>query len=347
MKRSPQQPNMDEWLLDSLHGTHDGDEDESENPSPEHFISSLTYDYVCALQPKQRDLWIERQLRKCMSRSLWPRILISRCRLLIAHSLPLISDGDWVIIEFMLKALRLILHYLGILINGLRLLMNLAIILKPLCTESCPWEGMKDAFSNSWFELFMDAHSLTSAFLPTPYLKTTCAFSALELGVFILRGWLELRRLSAFKQAFQKQMTNHNLSEEHLIELKKAEAHAAALFKLKFKRLVLNCAVLSASICLFLFKYFLIPSISVTLVINPVIPLLFAVLALGLSLANHYVGQYLDKEKPKVKMSQLSGKVSFFKESAPVPADLMHDLELSSQPLEVSSVTCSSILCLS
>lgn len=347
MKKSPQQPNMDEWLLDSLHGTHDGDEEEEETPSPEQFISSLTYDYVCALKPKQRDLWIERQLRKYMSRSLWPRILLSRCRLLITHSLPVISSGDWLIMEFLLKALQLMLHYLGIIINGLRLLMNLAIILKPLCIESCAWEGLKDALSNSWFELFMDAHSLTSAFLPATYLKTSCAFSALELGVFILRGWFELRQLSAFKQSFHNQMANHDLSEEHLIELKKAEAHATALYKLKFKKLVLNCAVLSASIGLFLLRHFLIPSISVTLVANPVMPLLFAVLALSLSLANHYVGQYLDKEKPKVKMSQLSGRVSFFKESVPVPADVMHAPELSSQPLAVSSVTCSSVLCLS
>lgn len=319
MKKSPQQPNMDEWLLDSLHGLHDGDEDEPEVLNPEHFISSLTYKYVNTLQPKQHALWIEQQARKIMSRALWPRILISRCRLLLAHSLPLISDGHWIIMDFILNSLRIVMHYLGILINGLRLLMNLAWLVKPLCTDSLPWEGIKQTLSHSWFELFLDTHSLVSAFLPTDFFKTSCAFSVLELGVFMLRGWLELSELSTFKQSFSNELTKNNLSEEQLIEMRKAEAHAAALYKLKLKKLVLNCAVLSASILLFTFKHFIIPSISITLISNPIIPLVFAVLALGLSLANHYVGQYLDQEKPKVKVSQLSGKVGFFKSDSEIP----------------------------
>lgn len=342
MKKLPQQPNMDEWLLDSLHGLHDGDDDEQEVLKPEHFISSLTYKYVSTQQPKQHALVIERQVRKIMSRSLWPRILISRCRLLLVHSLPLISDGHWIIMDFILNSLRLVMHYLGILINGLRLLMNLALLVKPLFTDALPWEGIKQALSHSWFELFLDAHSLLSAFLPTTLLKTSCAFSALELGVFMFRGWLELNELSTFKQSFSNQLTKENLSEEHLIELKKAEAHAAALHKLKLKKLILNCAVLSTSILLFVFKYFMLPSLSLTLVSNPIVPLLFAVLALGLSLANHYVGQHLDKEKPKVKLSHLSGRVSFFKASAPA-AEAPRALELSSQPTEEPFVMCSSI----
>ncbi|RUR10810.1 hypothetical protein [Legionella sp. km772] len=346
MKKPPQQPNMDEWLLDSLHGLHDGDDDEQEVLRPEHFLSSLTYKYVSTLQPKQHTLEIERQIRKIMSRSLWPRILISRCRLLLAHSLPLISDGHWIIMDFILNSLRLILHYIGMLINGLRLLMNLTLLVKPLFTDSLPLQGIKQALSHSWFELFLDAHSLISAVLPTTLLKTSCAFSALELGVFMLRGWLELRELSTFKQSFNGEITKNNLSEEHLIEMKKTEAHAAALYKLKLKKLVLNCAVLSVSILLFVFKYFMLPSLSLTLVSNPVVPLLFAVLALGLSLANHYGGQYLDKVKPKVKLSQLSGKVSFFKASAPV-AEAPHAVELFSQLLEATSVTYSSNPCLS
>ncbi len=199
MKKPPQQPNKDERLLDSLHGLHDGDEEENEELKPEHFISSLTYQYVSTLQ---RTVWVEQPIRKAMSRTLWPRILISRCRLLIAHSLPLISSGHWIMMEFILNNLRLVLHYLGILINGLRLLMNLAVVVKPFFTDSLPLEEIKKALAHTWFELFLDSHSLISAFLPTRYLKTSVVFSALELTVFILRGWLELHELSNFKQKF-------------------------------------------------------------------------------------------------------------------------------------------------
>ncbi|MCW8452960.1 hypothetical protein OQJ18_01705 [Fluoribacter dumoffii] len=333
MKKRSQQPNMDEWLLDSRHGLHDGDEKQHEVLKPEHFISSLTYQYVDTIQPKQKALWVQRELNKIMSRSLWPRILIARCRVLLAHSLPLLANGHWVIMDFLLNSIRLALHYISIAVHGLRVLLNLANLIQPLLTDSLTWERAKHTLSHSWFELFIDTHSLFSAFLPAAWVKTNCAFSVLELGVFILHGWLEIRKLSAFKQAFSNQLCKNNLSEEQLIEMRKAEAHAVALYKLKFKKLVLNCAVLSASILLFIFKSFIVP---VAFVSNPVVPLIFAVLALILSLANHYVGQYLDRDRPKVTLSQLSGRVAFFKVSAPV-ADCENALELPSQPLEESS----------
>lgn len=138
MKKLPQQPPRDEWLLDSLHGLHDGDEEQHEVLKPKHFLSALTYKYVHTLQPKQKNLWIERELHKIMSRSLWPRILIARCRVLLAHSLPLLSNGHWVIMDFIINSLRLALHYLGIVLHGLRLLLNLANL-----TESLTWEGAK------------------------------------------------------------------------------------------------------------------------------------------------------------------------------------------------------------
>lgn len=338
MKKSPRQPTMDEWLLDSLHGLHEGEFDEKEVLRPEHFISSLTYNYANKLQPKQEALWFEHQVRKMMSNSLWPRILIARCRLILAHSLSLLSNGHWGILDFILNTLRLVIHYLGILINGLRLLMNLALLVKPLITDSSPWEGIKHALSHSWFELFLDTHSLVSAFLPSTLFKTSCAFSAIELGVFMLRGWLELRELSRFKQSVNNELSKHDLSKEHIFELRKAEAHANAMYKLKFKKLILNCAVLSSSILLFLFK-----GVLLTLASNPLVPLLFAVLALSLSLANHYVGQYLDKDKPTVKPAQLSGRVTFFKVNAPAAAELAR--ECPSQPLEESSAIRSLIPC--
>lgn len=73
---------------------------------------------------------------------------------------------------------------------------------------------------------------------------------------------------------------------------KQAEAHAQAMYQFKLKKLVFNCAVLTSTICLFLLKHFILPA---SLVTNPVVPLVFALLALSLSLANHYLGQYLDK----------------------------------------------------
>lgn len=345
MKKTPRQPHMDEWLLDSLHGMHDGEEDENEALKPEHFINSLTYDYVKHLQPKQRSWWIEHHFRKAMSKSIWPRILIARCRVLITHTLPLLADGHWVIMDVLLNTLRIAMQYLGVLLHSVRLLMNLASLATPLCNKSSSWEGVIHALSDSWFELFIDTHSLTTTFLPASYLKTNCLFSILELGVFILKGWLELSKMEGFKHSFKDQLTNNTLSESHILELNKAKAHATALYNHQYKKLILNVAVLSLSISLFILKSFVLPSLSLALVSNPVTPLIFAIVALSLSLANHYLGQYIDNEKPKTKMSQLSGRMSFFKENDPALSQARHVRESPSQSLEESFVRRSPILC--
>ncbi|MCL9685745.1 hypothetical protein [Legionella maioricensis] len=345
MKKTPRQPTMEEWLLDSLHGVHDGEEDENEALRPEHFISSLTYEYVKQLQPKQRSWWVEHHFRKSMSQSIWPRILIARCRVLITHALPLLADGHWAIMEVILNSLRTVMQYLGILLHSIRLLMNLASLAKPLCNQSLPWDEIQHTLSDSWFELFIDTHSLTSAFLPASYLKTTCVFSLLELGMFILRGWLELSKLEGFKLSFKEQLANNALSEAHVLELHKTEAHAKALYGHQYKKLMLNVTVLSLSTSLFILKSFVLPSLSLALVSNPITPLIFAIVALSLSLANHYLGQYIDNEKPKIKMSQLSGRVSFFKENAPALSNDSPVRESPSQSLEDSFVRSSPTLC--
>jgi hypothetical protein len=178
-------------------------------------------------------------------------------------------------------------------------------------------------------------------------LKTNCAFSILELGAFILKGWLELSKLKGFEYSFKDQLTNNTLSEAHVLELNKAEAHATALYNHHYKKLILNVTVLSLSISLFVLKSFVLPSLSLALASNPVTLLIFAIVALSLSLANHYLGQYIDNEKPKIKMSQLSGRISFFKENVPVLSQERHVRESPSQLLEEPFVRNSSTLCLS
>ncbi|HAU1546681.1 TPA: hypothetical protein F8R51_11560 [Legionella pneumophila] len=353
MKKQPRQPNMDEWMLDSMHGLHDGDDEEDNQLTPSHFLNLVTYDYVRAIHPKRRPYWLERQIRLWISRSIWPRIVIARCRLILATSLPLLVEGHLELIENILTAVRSAMHYLGIILHSLRLLMNLASLLEPLFTDQSPLEGIKQQFDRSWFELFLDSHSLISAFIPSNYLITSCALSVLELGLFAFRGWNEQNRISSFKTLFGEQLKKEGLSEDCLIELKKSEAHATAMLHHTYKKLALNLVVLSSSILLFVFRHFIIPSVSLTLAVNPIVSFIFAILALTLSLANHYIGQYLDEEKPKVKMADLSGKSStfkmrnnFFKVNAPVPApDAENEFEFSAPSLEAPASRNSLTLC--
>ncbi|MGL6029584.1 MAG: hypothetical protein ACRC0M_07380 [Legionella sp.] len=345
MNTTPRQPTRDERLFDSLHGLNDGEDNESEVLKPEYFLNSLTYDYFKSLQPKQRDLWLERQFRKAMSQSLWPRILIARCRLLVSHALPLLSNGSCLIMDVILNTLRILLQYLSILLHGLRLLINLASLVIPRYAESSGWNGVQSTFSDSWFELFLDTHSLTMTFLPTTYIKSSLVFSLIELGLFLFKGWLELSKLAEFKLAFKEQSVHAELPQAR--ELQQTAAHASALYSHQCQKLILNLAILSLSLLMTLVKSFLLPALSLALVSNPVTPFIFSLVALSLSLANHYLGSYIDEGKPPIKISQLSDKCSFFKANAPALLPAQHADELPLQSLAVPSLKSASTLYLS
>ena len=108
------------------------------------------------------------------------------------------------------------------------------------------------------------------------------------------------------------QLKNKELSENHIIELKRSEAHSSAMLTHTCKKLALNLVVLSSTILLFIFKHFIIASISLTLASNPVVPFIFAILALALSITNHCFSQHIDKDKPKINARYLSGKSFMF-----------------------------------
>ena len=107
MKKQPQQPSMDEWLLDPIHGLEAGDEDSVHQPiTPSDFLTTEAFEYFTSIQPKRSAYNIERQIRRLISRSIWPRILIARCRLLLSTVMPLIVDGHWEFLEHVLTFVR-------------------------------------------------------------------------------------------------------------------------------------------------------------------------------------------------------------------------------------------------
>ncbi|MGC1182833.1 hypothetical protein [Legionella sp.] len=47
---------------------------------------------------------------------------------------------------------------------------------------------------------------------------------------------------------------------------------------------------------------------------NPLVPFIFAALAFSISIANHYLNQYVDQQKPKIPKQEQSTRHSFFHE---------------------------------
>ena len=314
MNKQPQQPSMDEWLLDPIHGLEAGDEDSVRQPiTPSDFLTTEAFEYFTSIQPKRSAYNIERQIRKLISRSIWPRILIARCRLLLSTVMPLIVDGHWEFLEYVLTFVRTALLYLGFLMHGLRLFMNIAQMMKALISSNSVFTELQQHLTHSWFELFTDSHWIISALTPSDYLTLSSTLMVLELGLIAMRAWMESQRLSHCIKAINDAIKKPDLQPDHLDELLRAKTHAEAMLQHTYKKLALNFGVTLLSAGLFAFKNILLPFIAVS-VVNPLVPFIFAVLAFSISIANHYLNQYVDLQKPKIPKQEQSTRHSFFHE---------------------------------
>lgn len=314
MKKQTQQPSMDEWLLDPIHGLEVGDEDNIHQPiTPSDFLTPEAFEYFLSIQPKQSAYNIERQIRRLISRSIWPRILVARCRLLLSTVMPLIVDGHWEFLEHVLTLVRTSLLYLGFLIHGLRLFMNIAQMMKTLISSNSVFTQLQQQSSHSWVELFTDSHWIISALTSSDYLALSCTLMVLELGLIAMRAWIESRHLSDYIKAINDAIKKPDLQPDHLDELLRAKTHAEAMLQHTYKKLAINFGVTLLSACLFAFKNILIPFIAVS-VANPLVPFIFAVIAFSISIANHYLNQYVDQQKPKIPKQEQSTRHSFFHE---------------------------------
>lgn len=327
MKKQPQQPNMDEWLLDPLHGLNEGDEQNIHHHfKRSDFLNALAFEYVCSTYSKRTPYWLEKQIKRVISRSIWPRILVMRCRLLIDSTLPFIEDGHWELIDEILTQTRLALRYLGFIMHGLRLLINIAVSLEILISEGFALEGIQQHIAHTWFELCNDTIWIISALTPSSYLDVSCLLMVLELGLIAIRAWIEINRLSSFNAAFGNALENPELDPDKIAELSLFKAHTEAMLTHTYKKFVLNCSVTLTTTALFILKVVIIPSVSMALATNPVVPFIFAALALSISLINHLISQHIDEDKPKIKIEDLPAtqasvraRNTFFKAKAPDP----------------------------
>ncbi len=338
MKKQPQQLNMDEWLLDPMHGLNEGDEQNIHHHfKRSDFLNALTFEYICATHSKRTPYWLEKQLKRVISRSIWPRILVMRCRLLIDSALPLIESGHWELIDEILTQTRLALRYLGFIMHGLRLLINIAVSLEILLSEGFALDGIQQHIARTWFELCNDMIWVISALTPSTYLAVSCLLMVLELGLIAIRAWIEINRLSSFNAAFSNALENPALDPDEIAELSLLQAHTEAMLIHTYKKFVLNLSVTLTTTALFILKAAIIPSVSIALASNPIVPFIFAALALSISLINHFISQHIDEDKPKIKIEDLSAiqtlvrtRNTFFKAKAPDPGHA--DVELVFAP---------------
>ena len=153
----------------------------------------------------------------------------------------------------------------------------------------------------------------------------------LELGLIAIRAWIEINRLSSFNAAFGNALENPALDPDEIAELSLVKAHTEAMLSHTYKKFVLNFGVTLTTTAIFILKAVIIPSVSMTLAANPIVPFIFAGLALSISLINHFISQHIDEERLKIKIEDLSAvqasvrtRNTFFKANAfePVHTDV-------------------------
>ena len=308
MKKQPQQPNMDEWLLDPMHGLEEGDEQNIHHHfKRSDFLNSLTYQYVCTIHSTRTPYWLEKQTKRLISRSIWPRILLMRCRSLIHTALQLSENGHWKFMDVTLQYIRIILHYAGFIMHGLRLLINIVTLLESLTSEESAFEGFKQQFTRTGFELFNDALWIISAGAPSGYLALSGSLMGLELGLVALRAVIEIKPLYCIVEAFNNALGDSELDVDSINELTLSAAHASAKYNHTVHKFILNLSVTVTTTMVFIVRYVVIPSFSTTFAANPFVSFIFAALALAISLANHYMSKSIDNDKPKIKIEALAG----------------------------------------
>ncbi|KTD20132.1 hypothetical protein [Legionella londiniensis] len=309
MKKQPQQPNRDEWLLDPMHGLTEGEEENIQQIFPSDFLTNEAFEYFAAIVKKRPTYHFERKIRRLISRSIWPRLLISRLRLLTATGIYLFLDGHWEFLDHILSFIKSALYYLGLVVHGLRLMMSTTHLIGIIISSDSASEEVFQYLGHSWFELFTDFQCIISALTPADYLFLSFGLMVLELLLIAIRAWNEEQKLIHHIKKISLAMSKQELHPEQLNELKQAKKHAETMLLHNYKKLALNFGVTLLTTSLFAIKSILLPCVMVSASANPLIPFIFAVIALSITIANHYLNQYLDKNKPK--SNKLSGKYFF------------------------------------
>lgn len=134
----------------------------------------------------------------------------------------------------------------------------------------------------------------------------------LELVLTAVRAWTEEQRLFNHIKKINLALNNPNLMPEHIDELNHAKIHAQEMLSHTHKKYSLSLGISVLTTSLFVIKNIMLPLFLVSAAANPIIPFLFAAIALSITVANHYLTQLLNENKPKVNVGKGLEKHGFF-----------------------------------
>lgn len=244
----------------------------------------------------------------------WPRLLLIQVRLTAVALCDLIRFTNKIMIDG-LPILNLALSTLGWALHGIRLLINIErLLVECLPSEQgVPWHQRFILQSKKTFvEMGNDGIWIMKAIIPSSNILTA---SLLVLLGIAWEGYCLSREYDRLNKAYltcEKETRDTNLSPEVLKTLLVKKDHAGKLLAHTRKMATFSGVEILCTTLLFVTKAIIIPLLFPAIALNPVIPLVFACLALLITVMRRVIDKWLACQKPVVQ-SKLLGS------NAPLP----------------------------
>ncbi len=291
------------------------------------FSNALVFQYLESFKKKPTPITLDENIKRRISSSIWPRLLVIRIRKVLVAIIPIITLLQHPYFMDGLNYLNLILGVLGWILHALRLLINLVnLLMQGLGLKAIEkkqgWQArLLSELSRSWIELGNDLLWIATTLLTSSYIAVSLGLLLIEVLWVLYCGFDELHQLKQYDHVFEKFLGNEFLSPEELVEMTACKDNLRQRLVYTQKKLILSLFTTLSAALLFVLRFAIIPALWPVLEMNPIISLIFTLLSLLITLASHFIGKWLKNQKPSEtvvlldKSSQISAtsRFTFFK----------------------------------
>lgn len=291
------------------------------------FSNALVFQYLESFKKKPTPTTLDENIKRLISSSIWPRLLVIRIRKVLVAIIPIITLLQHPYFMDGLNYLNLILGVLGWILHALRLLINLVNLLMQgiglkAIEKKQGWQARLLAeLSRSWIELGNDLLWIATTLLTSSHIAVSLGLLFIEVAWVLYCGCNELYQLKQYSDVFEKFLGNEFLSPVELAKMTACNDNLRQRLVYTQKKLMLSLFIAFSAAVLFVLRFAIIPAVWPALEMSPIVSLVFALLSLLITLASHFIGKWLKNPKPSEavmmldKSSQISAasRFTFFK----------------------------------
>ena len=288
------------------------------------FTNPLIYQYLESLTKKTASSTPDITIKRLISKSIWPRLVAIRIRTVLVTLIPVINIVHQDCLLSGLSYVQLCLGLLGWVLHALRLLINLLRLLMcclPCDESSSPdqkltWQTrLQTELAESQTELGNDLLWILTVLTTSTHVAASVAIMLIDIAWVMYCGYAELTKLNQFKSNFEQIIRSESISPQELADIEACQDNLQKRIAYTQKKLILNLLTTISTTILAFLRIVIMPSLFPMLAINPALLLGFALLSLVVTLASHFIGEWLKLEKPPEKITGLEKTVSFINDA--------------------------------